>query len=635
MAHTAARLALFLLAWGGACVAQETPPAPNPPAKDLREETLQHIRGLAAKIEDLHDASAKISGFARLGEIVCKEDPELARSVFTKAYELTRARLKEKAQEEPPVTPPGMGPRQVETDRTWELLLSQVARCDADLAYRFNQQAEKDAEVPRNASQTAADLRVAAQISSDDPEKAAQFAGRALGGRISEEDLRTLIYILFAMRDAETKKGEVRQADAVFLRALANLAAEPRADTARLLTLGNYLFGPQEDNAGHAAASSMGWTMVGNVSVPSIMGTRPWTTPAMARQYLETCLNILARPSDDARQRQLDYAGAFQMRVKARELAPNLAPLFEGLLGKLLAEVPQNVPQQTETRLQSTMAAKASDMMEEYEKTQDPQARARILTSILHLQIQRGELEAARKITADIEDVTARDAYLALIDFMEIARGLDKDEASEPVRFREVVSRLKEPLMRSLLWAGWSVRLAKEGDPAAALQAAFAAQRDAEQVEPRLLPWLSFALAGITVDLEATSSLNSLERGVGGVNALEGQPSDNIRPVSGPRVPQFMRPPTNPYVGFSSGAFSMLIQMGEGMNTFGLRINGAQDFSLTADLLRKFSKQAESVEPILMGLSNETRRADALASLAAAYLERLAAARKKPEPPAP
>lgn len=119
--------------------AQSAANTASPPASAEREQILGRIRALVGKIEKVSDDRARLAGLSLFGDVVCKEDPELARDSFRKAVAIAQ-----QLEEEPkPLAQPAKAGLPPQPDRTWATLLQRVARCDADLALELRKQTEE------------------------------------------------------------------------------------------------------------------------------------------------------------------------------------------------------------------------------------------------------------------------------------------------------------------------------------------------------------------------------------------------------------------------------------------------------------------------------------------------------------
>jgi hypothetical protein len=602
---------------GAFAAAQVAPAKPEESAavKEAREQALLHVRGLAGKIENLSGENARYTGLGRLAELTCKEFPEFARGLFLKAHEIARGI---KAAATPGGAPAAEGPALSAADG----VVAQIARCDPDLAFRIHEEIKKEEE--RAPANPLNDVRVAFSLAREQPEKAADFAARAAGASL---DLQTLQALASVMRMLAPTQQE--RSNAIFVQVMNALAAEPRADSMRLLEIGSYLFG-LPDASGVAQPSTQGYQAIAGVGVTNIMGVRPWTRPPQARLYLEMSLNILSRPVTDSRMNRQDYAAAYQMRHLAQKFAPELVALYSALMEKLLGQgqVPPAIAQAA-TNLDRFTARDPADISKEGADSPDPAVRERRLVNLLPALLRRGEFDSARKACEDLRDLKSREAAMEVIDYSEAARALQGGNI-EPAR--RTSEKVKDRVLRSLLRAAAGAELVRQGSRDAAVQEHFSAQREASQAEPRIRAYLMAVIASGIADVEAALAIEPLQAAVVAFNELDRAGAETVRLASGPFIPGSSRTPTNPYTWASSYGFQQVIHIGTGQQGFSLSVRGIADYDITPSLLKKFHAEAERVEAAFNEFATDTRKATALATVAVAYLEQIAQAKKKKEP---
>ena len=600
-------------AWAAAApvTAQARPAAQQPAAAAeesaaKREWALERIRGLGDKIEALRDERAKVHGLARLAELVCKEEAEYAQTLFLKAFEIGRN------VKPPPQPSVGRGMMGFTTRETpAETVLRQIAGCDAELAFRLRE--EKQREDEQSPLGPISDLRVAWGIMRDQPDKAAQFAMRAASASVDLDTIQSLVPVL--MQLVTTSRAE---ADAIFAHVVRALAAEPRADSWRLLLMGNFLFGPPSAS-GTASPDSSRWMIFFGLPMVNIQAPRPWTTPEQARFYLETSLDILSRPVSDSAMNRQDYAAAYQMHILAQRFAPDLAPMFAGLMERLVAQglVAETAPAEAEG-LARPMSFDSARLASDFDETRDPIRRQAMLINALPAMFRRGEFDRAREAAAELAIAESRDAVLAIADFLEAAKALTDGDVDPAKHFSE---ELKDHTMRALLRAGAGAELARQGSRAEAVRDLLWAQREAGFTEPRLRSALLTAVSGAMAEIDPSLAVMALQQAVAAYNEVDREGKPASLASYGPRIPPDRRAPTNPYTTGGPFGFSQIVHISLGQQSFQLPVRGVSDYMLSSALLKQFGAEAERAEAAVSELVAESRKALALANVAAAYLE--------------
>lgn len=571
-------------------------------SKEAREEADGKVRLLADQIHAMRSDSARVRGLGAVGLAACTFDKDLARETFHRAHEIVqRASAGDAA-----------------TVR--RLLVPEVARCDGDLAYRFNSAAREDASDLSATGDAFADLGASRATLNENPSLAGQFLSRAMQSRMSEPQLQHALLAMMALR---AKDGAA--ADAIFLAVLARLRAELRPEANRLLLIGNYLFSsppipgvPEEYTANGVTMTSVGVGRRGAVSTWNLMADRRGMNPAMVRPYLEAALDILSRPIQDAGQQAADFVALHQLSDKVPRFAPDLATQFALLRERLAPNVSVLLRDPGSYKLLSDMGSGPSteDLIA---AESDPAKRDARRLRALAAAATRNSTSEARKHVSQIEDKELREQALLLLQFFDAGKAVAEGRLSVA---EEAARQMPPGVKRALLALSLAAALHGKGERDQAENWWKIAVADAQTSDhsARANLWLAVTAIGMRFDREA--ALVSLASAVAAFNRSD----EPERATNEPSLRNRMAAKASAsnlavvVVAYPFG-FQQEIYHGDHASQFRLTAPGVNTWDFTPTLVSGVGREVERAHAIVMQLEDESHRANALASLARAYFE--------------
>ena len=583
-------------------------------------QALGHVRLLADRIEELRDSAVKARSLVSLGDATCKFHKGYAERIFLRADEYARAAAREEEDRNKNLP---QRPRVSVSGSVRSELLTAVARCDSQLALRIRE--AKPEKESLGEYESATDLNVAFRLLRENKDDAVQFASHAIEGNPSNQTLQQ-----FSMFLQQLRLQDLAAADQLFLAALGGLRAQMKPDSYQLMALGNYLFSSMDVARIPAAANSITFVIVGGVSVISLQFNRPGNSPQVVRTYLEASLDMLSRPSTDARAQQFDYAAAYQLLPKARESAPDLAPAFDLAMRRLDSAVPESMKQSSQNSELSRLSQPFVRSDEEYESelanNTDPEKRQILSYRLTTSALDKADFARARKYARDLDNKDFRARLLTLIDYVEAEKAIEDGRLDAAL---EQGKNLPAGVERALLQTVLAAAYHSKGDTKTANSLLDTAQREAENVSAELRPMLLASIASVLARTDRDAAIELLTRVVAAYNGREKteKPDDSVRVLS--RLPgaQSGASGAEALTQANSTGFFMTLRIASAMRTVPLKAKGIEAFDLNARLLRLFSADADRAEAILSQLQDEARLGPALAALAAAYLD---AAESKP-----
>jgi hypothetical protein len=616
------RFAVVSLGLAACCAATPGAPQQAPPAEksaptesrkkeDAMAQALGHVRLLADRIGELRDNGAKTRALVSLGGTLCNYDKGFAQAIFLQANESLK--LVAQDEEEDKVRNPSKRPRFSAANDLRSQLITTAAQCDAELAARLR--ASGEAEKSAGDNDTAPDLNAAMRLLDEKKAEAMQLASRAMEGQPGDRTFQDFSMFLLRLR-----RQDPAAADQLFLAALGNLRAQPKPSSYQLMALGNYLFSSFDVTKRPELADGITFVLVGGVSVISLQFSRPGNSPQTVRTYLEASLDMLSRPSTDARLQQLDYAAAYQLLPKARETAPDLVPAFDLAMMRLNPSVPDRMKQGAQnsdlSRLSQPFARSDEENESDLASSTNPQKRQTLLYQLASSALRKGDYARARKFAADLENKEFRAQFLSLIDFGEAGKAADDGHLEAVLA---AVKSLPAGVQRGLMLANIAAAQIKKGETKTGIALLDAAQREAEQVSTSLRPTFLVALISVLARADRDAALQLLTQAVAAFNERDKieKPGDNTIRIMGARSDNA----AEATLRSNSTGFFMILSFGQSGSSSPLRAKGIESYDLNARLLRLFSADAERAEAIVSQLQDEARLGPALAALAAAYLD--------------
>lgn len=342
------------------------------------------------------------------------------------------------------------------------------------------------------------------------------------------------------------------------------------------------------------------------MTVERLVVARQSSNPDDIQAYIESLAKMLGNTAALNRNPIVAYALASQMLPRARDQAPDRVDD----LAKALADLQQRAPDAT------------SEIQAHLFETEPPNpeggeiaARQYRIIGQIQTAIAGGRFDQARSLLPDIDTPNSRSQLAALIAFGEAARAIaDHDD-----RAFVLVNALPAGVKRSLLYAGM---VATAPDANSARQALSLLVPDAKSLpaEHRIRVYSAAATAALRWDTDAFWNM---------FNELASSYNDAY---VNPRRVRFnprsrITSTDSPFILPGRQGFYEAVATEHGRHNFTLRVAGANSFSMASVIAGAGAAEPARLEAVLLGLLDESLKANSLVGLAALRL--------KPEPAEP
>lgn len=543
-------------------------------AVQQKKLAILRVAGFSEEFLALNNVLIKAQALARLADLLWKEDEPSARRLLSKALDLSA-----------PQSGTTSAERQ-ELGRARRAVLNIIARRDVAWAKRVI-----DADSTDRANEARADERMSENFNAaydllrTAPEKSIEFTERSLRDGLPE-GIHSLL-LLLRLKDEKA-------ANALFLKALEQLLAQPTVSADTLLMLGTYIFtspgfDPRDSSIPPDMTKMVG---VGRLLVYDITADRPNIPPALVRAYLETAAKIVARqiPADS---RPAFYAAARLLLPKTLKFAPDLTQPIAMAMQALAQDVPQELTVDASYANFEVAAPKElSETIKEIEKEKSEQRRnERYLILVADLW-RRSDFAGARSLNAKISDPEAGSRLKTLIDFQEAAEKLGKRKGLEEAQ--GIARKLPKGIEDALLWLGIARALARTRDLQRSTEAINEALEAAARVNDARRPYLLLSAAGQLAQLDPARARTTLAEAVRQINA---------------QAP----------AALAAMSWEQRVDTGRMWRSFPLKVTGVE-LSFRETLPPLIKLDSEGIIEAVKGLTDERQRATALLAVAAGML---------------
>jgi hypothetical protein len=457
--------------------AVSAPPAASAQADEAaaarRQMALIRAQGFAQKILGFRNIETKVMATARLADLLWKDDEVYARQLFTKALALTER-------------------DGTSTDAEIKLLaelrrqvIAILSRRDPKLARRL-MDADKESDA---AQRMEANFSIAYDSVKKEPEKAVKFAEQSLADGV----FPYMVSLLMELRQRDRKA-----ADALFLKSLERLVAQPFVDGNELLYLGTYVFtSPKIDATDkRTPPNAVAQIGLGNFVLYDITADRPDAPRELVIAYLKAATQILTQNVSDPTQQQLYYAASYLLLPKLQKFAPELIAPLSASMSALAPGIPQELTQPSSYSNFSNSAPKdLATKMKEIESSPDESFRNGRYLLLTFTLWQSRDYVNARLVADRISDLAASKQLKTLIAFGEAASLLEQNTA-QILQVEAAAEKLPQDIERALLWLGIARAYADQGKAAQLREAVEQALAAANHVDDARKPFLTLEAAG-------------------------------------------------------------------------------------------------------------------------------------------
>ncbi|HKB69004.1 MAG TPA: hypothetical protein VKC61_24395 [Pyrinomonadaceae bacterium] len=434
------------------------------------------VRGFAERLLSLKDVKTKSITIARVADLLWGADEPYARNLFKIAIGLLSPRSDAAATEISSLL------------RIRAEILSMVEGRDVKLAKQLAESAEPADKSVGAAERSRVDFHDAFGLINSDTVKAVNVVERTASNGIPPFIHSFLI--MLRLKDEAA-------ADALFLRLLDQLVANPGDDADALLRLGAYVFtsakiNPNDPNVPADTVIIMG---VGDVLVPDLMADRPNIRPLVVRAYLRAAADVLLRQASNASRSRSFYVAGRILLPKYERYAPDLAPLVYSLMEPLGTQVSPELRQDSAYEgLKADTQQSSDDILEAIEKVPDAQRRDEQYLALVSDLWHGSQFARARSVAVKISDKTTQTELLNVIAFKEAAGKLKRTDGVAEAE--EIAVNLPDGIERAILWLGITRAYIKAGNPQRVSMAANTMLTSIRRVNDARRPYLLLCASG-------------------------------------------------------------------------------------------------------------------------------------------
>jgi hypothetical protein len=395
-------------------------------------ENLIRVHQFAEHIQGFRNLTAKVRALIAIADALWKQDEPYARKIFASAYDAadpdSQPHAGKDSAEEPDAS---------KTDFGWlrREVVARIARHDAAWARALT---SKEAD----SSRAVAYLRLARDLLQDDPKQASQYLEMGL----DHNDAGEVAFVLDALRGKDPAA-----ADALFLRWLQGLSAQPSVDPFQLLAVSSYIFLPKFDDL---------VVVVRGHLVFNFSGLNPLASQSAIRAYLETAVDVLSRPVPSslapfllASFKESNYIVACQLLPSVRQFIPGSAPQLEAAIQGLARDIPSDLSEDAiSAKLNASHQPSVTTIDEARRELDDIRDDFKHDSRCIFLSYRfflKDDFRAAREIAGEARDLQAREKLQLLLAFEEGAKLLNR---GKPAEAAAVVPRLSPGIERAVLW---------------------------------------------------------------------------------------------------------------------------------------------------------------------------------------
>jgi hypothetical protein len=585
----------------GTALAALTPAFAQPPDDaNARRDALEWAVALRGRIRTMSNPVVATFGLARLGGVVCAQDPTSGAGIFREAF-TALDNIPANAFEQRGTTPlPAAS-----FSGLWKFTTSSAGQCDKSLAgiATTDRARARMAEERQRANLT---LRRAYELldpnlaldRASQMNRADQLVAAAMeAGDPAMLDIALLTQTLSLLRDRAPDLS-----DQLFTGALDFVMSPAVPIPDNLQELGKYLFTAPQYVRRPDIEQAHDSFEIGGIIVENLMATRDSANPDNIEQYLQAVTDLLANNDSVSFNPVVTYALVYQMLPRARDLAPDRVDALEKALAQLQS---LGAAAQVQANLGPWLVP-------------DPDANAAArdyyYTGKIRKLASAGGFDDARDLLAQLSDASLRTQVKALVDFAEAAHDIGQKRLDEAL---SLANLLRPGVKRTMLYAG----LISAGGRDLALQVLPMAQRDAALLPAEQRVRLNSALATGMLKADVDTAFTVLDSLIRAYNDVYISPRRGRFDPRSARRTYEARADTSTDTALilpASGGFYEAVQTGFGRQNFRLRVPGVDAFGL-GDFLIQAGGRADPAHlgAMLLSLRDENTQANALIDLAA------------------
>lgn len=537
-------------------------------AQDARSDALFRAQMLAMLYDRMEDNRLSVQGLAKLGRVVCRHDPGLARDIF-----LTGAARQQKASTRGSLT-------------AWTELLGAAYGCDKPMAAAVAARVRIVAPSPESLER---EVRGALEDSADAEDDLREALERVEPAVPYFRDLSVkgqenfVIFLLKLRRKAEDR------ADQMFFDTIHYLGLHPSGALPPLFVLGNYLYtSPDVLGLPRDKQSTVSPKAMGDLQVYDLRAGRPNSSPDAAWFYLHAVADSMAIPQAGTAGESQRYVLAYQLYPRAAEYSDQLAREYRRFLEASSQQISHDIAALAEERFRAATLAP------------DSQEGSRLAR--FHAYWSAHQYDAAREVASDERRSELKERMRQLADFAEIRDSLDGGSIDVAL----ALTRIIEPgIRRALLYLALTAASLDRKEKYRPVEMLRLAAREFDQCPLRLRPVLWLADAQLQAQIQLDDAYLALAQAVKTWNEWDSEVHDELTPG----------------VRASVIGFVERVEADGVARQFWLRLHGVHGYRF-ADVLPAFAKaDAQRVDSIVSGVRSPEPRQEAEIQALAARLE--------------
>ncbi|MBZ5585401.1 MAG: hypothetical protein LAQ30_25000 [Acidobacteriia bacterium] len=548
-----------------------------------RREALQWAVGLADRFSKFHEPVIAIYATARLGTVVCPDDPAQGSLLFRDAVRGIKSLSSRAFSGSAPLLPVAS------FSGLWNYVSRNGLRCDPGLSqYLDNAGVQRRLGEERRAANDRILEATDLIVKKDEPDRAARTAAGAFEAADPDRfDMETASEFLSGLRGRAPDL-----ADDLFPKALDLIVSSPAPSLAQFMQLGQYLFTAPQWLQADDAQHKTGTVTINGRTYPDLTVARSGANPDDIQAYMEAAIQFVentANPAYDA-----GYAEALARAMRGVAVAFDYPPETIDALTAALSRLAPG----------TSLTPDQPPDFSELGRT----SLARVMQALA-----AGRFPEARALRSQVDDGGVRQELAYLIDFAEAAQAVRKKDFALAM---SLANRQRAGIKRALLYA--SVVSAAGRD--LALEALQLAGKDSQLLPAEQRACVLSALASAAMPVDSMSGFMELDALVTALNDARANPRRGRYAPASIRAAYSGRVDTSTdsalIVCGSRGAYETVDATTE-RRSFPLRAPGADAFTLPA-FLRKIRGAPDyaRLEAHVLSVREETQLAVALAALA-------------------
>ncbi len=533
----------------------------------------------------LKNVELKIWTLASLADLMWATDPESARALLQKTYELLRRIEPAENKQEARSVESGKLP-QGKLVTLYVLFFSFVGKHDPAWKEQLVNDAPEFFRHPAVARNL--DINTANLLLKEKNTKASDFIEATISVGVSGfTNSMQVLDMLFRLR-----RIDVAKADQLFLKVLDQIESQGSTSADDLFTIGNYLF----TRSATGAAMDQEMVLVSPVFVgpvsfhADISVDRSGIRAELVEQYLRLCVAVLSRPVTNDTTLSQYKAAAFLLLPKAWRYTPQYVPI----LSTLSTGIDPKRTNSAEARASNSEQTPPTDVdaiLKHLETFNSSVQRDEYGLRMIWSFYEKEDFQSARALNERMSSLETRTRISEVISTRQAINSL---QAGEIDSAQSQARKLPKDEQRAFLWLAIGAKLVEKRSFSSARSAIESGLSDARKTEGAARASLLLLGSELLSTIDFPGSTFILAEAVEAINSLGPEVTDPLR------LNRFVR-----------------IKVGSQSATFLTNIKGAKAASMNGAIKVPLSKDPDGVVTLILQLKNEYARSSALLAFVA------------------